>query len=221
MSLTTTATSEVTLSIDGHTVTVPGDHTIIQALWRAGYPRVKGVGCLEGVCGSCRVMLKRSGENEVLMALACQTVVEADMIVMFLEPPPPAKHHYRLSRIPNSWEVQGRFHFIFPEATHCRHCGGCNVACPRGIKVEHGVQLAAEGNYAEASDIFTDCIMCDLCMTGCPEKIAPNYVGMFARRVTTHFHTRPPNLIKRLEQIRSGTMNVKIPDGNLQRKVPS
>ncbi len=72
------------------------------------------------------------------------------------------------------------------------------------------MRLAAAGKYTEASNIFSDCIMCDLCMTGCPEQIAPNYVGLFARRVTAHFHSRPPNLIKRLEQIRNGEMQVKI-----------
>jgi hypothetical protein len=45
-------------------------------------------------------------------------------------------------------------------------------------------------------------------MTGCPEQIAPNRVGLFARRVTAYFHSRPSNLINRLEKIRRGELAI-------------
>ena len=54
--------------------------------------------------------------------------------------------------------------------------------------------------------------MCDLCMTSCPEFIEPNHVGLFARRVSAYFDTRPSNLINRLEAIRSGQMQVDTDD---------
>lgn len=200
------------LKIDGHEITASNDSSIIQALWAAGYPRIKGVGCLEGVCGSCRVMLRRDQQSGVEMALGCQTLVEDGMEVMFLDFPTPSRHSYHLEPISSSWEVQSQFHEIFPEAEHCRKCGGCNAACPKGINIQKGVKLASNGNFREAGELFTECITCDLCMTGCPENIAPNRVGLFARRATAHFHGRPPNLIHRLEQIRRGELTVSYPE---------
>lgn len=194
----------VTVTINGHEIRAPHQVSAIQALWHAGIPRVKSVGCMEGVCGSCRVLVRRAESSEVTTELGCQTLIEEGMQIIFLVFPRPTHHTYQLDRIKSSWEVQGRFHQIFHEAAKCRHCGGCNVSCPKGIKVEHGVELAVAGNFRSAGEQFAECVMCDLCMTACPELIAPNHVGLFARRVTAYFHIRPSNLINRLERLRKG-----------------
>ena len=199
---------EVNVTINGDSIRTPATLSVIQALWHAGYPRVQGVGCLEGVCGSCRVLVKRADTNNISMELGCQTLVEEQMEVMFLIFPSPPQHNYKLEKIANSWEVQTEFHQIFPEAQQCRNCHGCSTVCPKGIDVERGVALAVKGKFREAGDLFIECIMCDLCMTGCPEGISPNHVGLFARRVTAYFHTRPSNLINRLEKIRTGELTV-------------
>ncbi len=201
---------EVALIIDGVELTAPKELSVIQALWHAGIPRVKGVGCLDGVCGSCRVMLRRKGNSEVEMALGCRTLVEEGMEVMFLDFPNPPHQIYNLGQIKNSWDIQSHYKRIFPEAKSCRQCHGCVKACPKGIDVELGVKLANSGNYREAGELFIECVMCNLCMTGCPENISPNHVGLFSRRVTAYFHTRPANLIHRIEQIRTGEFKVDI-----------
>lgn len=198
----------VNVTINGKHITAPASLSAIQALWHAGYPRIKSVGCLEGVCGSCRVFVRRTGSAEVRTELACQTLIEEGMQVIFLVFPGPTHHTYQLEDIKSSWEVQGRFHEIFPEASVCRHCGGCNNSCPKGIQVERGVELATKGHFREAGDLFVECVMCDLCLTACPELIAPNHVGLFARRVTAYFHIRPSNLINRLERLRKGEFQV-------------
>lgn len=198
----------VKVVINGKEIHAPPYLSTIQALWHAGYPRVKSVGCLEGVCGSCRVLVRRGGSHEVSMELGCQTLVEEGMEVNFLVFPTPTHHTYRLDEIPSSWEVQGAFHHIFPEAEHCRHCGGCDKSCPKDIQIEKGVDLASKGRFREAGELFTECVMCNFCMTACPEFISPNHVGLFARRVTAYFHTRPSNLINRLEEIRKGELGV-------------
>ncbi|GAB6041128.1 2Fe-2S iron-sulfur cluster-binding protein [Endothiovibrio diazotrophicus] len=206
--MTEPADNLVKAIINGIEVQAPSNLSVIQALWHAGYPRVKSVGCMEGVCGSCRVLVRRAGAREVTTELGCELLVEEGMEVNFLLFPNPTHHTYQLDDIPNSWEVQDRFHHIFPEAAHCRSCGGCTTACPKGIEVERGVELAAKGKFAEAGDLFVECVMCNLCQTGCPETIAPNHVGLFARRVTAYFHIRPSNLINRLERLRRGEMQV-------------
>ena len=171
--------------------------------------------CREGVCGSCRVLVRRATSREVETALGCQTLVEEGMEVNFLVFPNPTHHTYGLEAIPNSWEVQQRFHTIFPEADHCRHCGGCDRSCPKGIQVEEGVRLASRGRFREAGELFIECVMCNFCMTACPEFIAPNHVGLFARRVTAYFHIRPSNLIRRLEEMRRGELEVRIDEADL------
>jgi len=200
----------INATINGKAISAPESLSVIQALWHSGYPRIKSVGCLEGVCGSCRVLVRRKNSQTITTELGCQVLIEEGMQVNFLAFPTPAQQHYKLENIRNSWEVQANFHSIFPEAGICRHCGGCNATCPKGIAVEKGVVLAASGRFREAGDLFIECVMCDLCQSACPENIAPNHVGIFSRRVTSHLHTRPSNLINRLEQLRKGEHEIVI-----------
>jgi ferredoxin len=198
----------ISLRINGQDISAPERLSVIQALWYAGYPRVKGVGCLQGVCGSCRVFVRRAGRKEVTTELGCELLIDEGMDVHFLSYPVAVHRKYRLEDLPSSWEVQAKFHDIFPEAAHCRHCNGCNTTCPKEIDVQRGVELAVEGRFSEAGEEFVECVMCNLCQTACPESIMPNHVALFARRVTAHFHTRPSNLINRLERMRKGELQV-------------
>ncbi|MBI1887088.1 MAG: 2Fe-2S iron-sulfur cluster binding domain-containing protein [Nitrosomonadales bacterium] len=190
----------VALTINGLAVNATEGMTLVEAAWHGGVPRVTGVGCLEGVCGSCRVMLRRG--KEVTVGLACQTFVEDGIDVIFLPPASAPQHHYELGDFKDSWDIHARFHKIFPEAARCRHCHGCDNSCPKGITAENGVALAVAGRFREAGEAFFECIMCELCDIACPELIAPAHVGLFSRRITAHFHLRPPNLIHRLEELR-------------------
>ncbi|MBF0471805.1 MAG: ferredoxin [Gammaproteobacteria bacterium] len=198
----------VSALINGHKVTAPNSMNIIQAYWHAGFPRVSGVGCLEGVCGSCRILVRRASSNEVTTALGCHTMIEEGMQVQFLSYSTPKQHYYHLTDFRDSWDVQGKFHDVFPEVSHCRSCGGCDKACPKEIEVEMGVALAAKGRFREAGELFVECVMCNLCKSSCPERIDPNHVGLFCRRVTAYFHIRPSNLINRLESIRKGEFRI-------------
>lgn len=190
----------VELLINGVTVSAKSNMTIVEAAWAGGVPRVTGVGCLEGVCGSCRIMVKRG--KDVGVALACETFVEPGIEALFLPAPAPIAHRYELTDLADGWDIQARFHKIFPEASRCRHCHGCVEACPKDIAVEEGVMLAATGRFREAGEAFFECVMCELCDSACPEQIAPSHVGLFSRRATAYFHLRPPNLIQRLEENR-------------------
>ncbi len=199
----------VNVTINGKKISAPASLSAVQAFWHAGYTRVEGIGCMEGVCGSCRVMVRRVNKKEVRMQLGCQTFIEEGMQIIFLAFPAPTHHAYQLSDMKNSWDVHSQFHKTFPETIDCRVCGGCTQSCPKDIEVQRGVELAAKGKFREAGELFIECVMCNLCMTACPEHIAPNHVGLFCRRVMAYFHLRPANLITRLEELRQGEMDVR------------
>jgi succinate dehydrogenase/fumarate reductase-like Fe-S protein len=200
----------VCLSIEGHQVEAPANCSILQAFVHAGQTLVQGVGCMgQGVCGSCRVMVRRSGEQEVKTALACETLIEDGMQVAFLDYfTASARHAYRIEDIGDSWQALRTISEIFPEAAHCRHCSGCDRACPKGLDVQRGVKLAVEGKLAASSEVFDECVMCNLCTLACPEHIRPNHLGLFVRRMIAAVTLRPANLMRRLQQIESGEMKI-------------
>ncbi|MGF6484625.1 4Fe-4S dicluster domain-containing protein [Paraburkholderia sp. JPY419] len=200
----------VRVSIEGREIQAPGNCSILQAMGHAGQTLVEGVGCMsQGVCGSCRVMVRRSGEQEVKTALACETLVEEGMQVAFLDYFTESERHlYRMEEISDSWQALGKIAEIFPEAAHCRHCSGCDRACPKGLDVQRGVNLAVEGNLPASSQVFDECVMCNLCTLACPEHIRPNHLGVFVRRMIASLSLRPANLMRRLRQIESGELKI-------------
>ncbi len=189
----------VTLTINGQAVVAHAGMTLVEAAWEGKVPQITSVGCVEGVCGSCRIMMRQG--KDVTVGLACQIFVENGIDVIFLPPAPAPRHYYDIDDFTDGWDTQARFHEIYPEASHCRECHGCDVSCPKGITVEAGVAEAAAGHFRIAGDMFLECVMCGLCDVACPELIAPSHVGLFSRRVTAHFHLRPPNLINRLAEL--------------------
>ena len=202
--------NNIKVNINGNDIDLPTSMSAIKAVWHAGYPMVHGVGCLEGVCGACKVLVRRAGGSEITTELGCQTMVEDGMQIIFLVFPTSNHHNYNLEDFKNSWDTQAQFHNVFPEAANCRHCGGCTKSCPKGIDVEHGVGLAVAGKFRESGEHFLECVMCGLCLTSCPERITPNHVGLFSRRISAYFYIRPSNLINRLEEIRKGHFEIDI-----------
>ena len=201
----------VRLSVEGRAIQAPATSSILQAFVHAGETLVEGVGCMgQGVCGSCRVMVRRAGAPEVKTELACETVVEDGMQVAFIDyfAATSARHVYRMEDIGDSWQALGKIDEVFPEAAHCRHCSGCDRACPKGLEVQRGVQLAVAGELGASSQVFDECVMCNLCTLACPEHIRPNHLGLFVRRIVASQALRPANLMLRLRQVESGEMTI-------------
>ena len=196
----------VQLSIEGRPLQAPATSSILQAMVSAGWTLVEGVGCMgQGVCGSCRVLVRRAGGSDVGTALACETLVEEGMQVAFLEYfTPAARHRYRMDELGDSWDALTRIGEVFPEAEHCRHCGGCDRACPKGLDVQRGVNQAVAGELAASSHVFDECVMCNLCTLACPEHIRPNHLGLFVRRMLASHSLRPSDLLRRLQEIERG-----------------
>ncbi|WP_207485652.1 2Fe-2S iron-sulfur cluster-binding protein [Arenibaculum pallidiluteum] len=200
----------VNLTIDGRPASVPEGTTIVLAAATAGIALTTNVGCMgQGVCGACRALVRRTGEPEVRTALACETPVEDGMQVSFLDRVAPRRPHaYSETDLVDGWTAYERVLAVFPEAVRCRHCSGCDRACPKGLEVQKGVNLAASGDIAGAAAVFDLCVMCNLCVAACPEHIAPNHLGLFARRLAAAGTQRPADLIRRLHEITSGAMTI-------------
>ncbi len=200
------------LVIDGLAVEADKNSTIIQALARSGQAMTKNVGCMgQGVCGSCRCLVRKEGERTVSTALACETPIEQGMQVSFIDYFLPAHvHYYDLDNTGDGWNWLDDTQKLFPESANCRHCGGCDVACPKNLEVQNGVAQVVSGEFSAAANTFDECVMCNLCTLACPENIRPNHLGLYARRMTTARTLRPVDLMRRLQEIDSGAMKVDI-----------
>ena len=208
-------TNPIRLTIDGRDVETAASVSILQAHARNGEALTANVGCMgQGVCGSCRCLVRREGEREVTTALACETLVEAGMQVSFIDYfHPQHVHTYDLKTVAEGWNLLDDLHTVFFQADHCRHCGGCDTACPKGLPVQAGVASAVAGDLAAVVLAFDECVMCNLCTLACPENIRPNHLGLFVRRATAAQMQRPAELLRRLRQVESGAMSIDITAG--------
>lgn len=100
-------------------------------------------------------------------------------------------------------KLAGRHYQNFPRTQHCRHYGGCNRACPKGLGVGKGVAQVVSGDFSAAALTFGQCVMCNLCSLSCPERIRSNHLGLKAACIL-----RPVDLMRRLREIDSSQMKV-------------
>ncbi|MCU0755933.1 MAG: 2Fe-2S iron-sulfur cluster-binding protein [Xanthomonadales bacterium] len=200
------------LTFDGHAIAATPGASLLQAWMAAGLPLTENVGCMgQGVCGTCRVLVRREGQRMAEAALACETRAEAGMQVAFVEHFPARRAHpYALAALGDAWAALGAVDQVFPEAKSCRHCGGCDAACPKGIAVEKAVNLAVAGQVLAAGAHFDHCVMCNLCVAACPEHIAPAHLGQFLRRMHASQHLRPSDLLLRLAEIERGQQPIDL-----------
>ncbi len=206
------APPSLALTIDGHAIEASPGASLIQAWIAAGMPLTANVGCMgQGVCGACRVLVRREGDRIATTALACETRAEAGMQVAFVDHFPARRSHaYDLRATTDSWQALASIDATFPEAKHCRHCGGCDAACPKAIEVQKAVTLAVEGRALAAGALFEHCVMCNLCVAACPEHIAPAHLGQFLRRMAASLTLRPGDLIQRLREIEEGRQPIDL-----------
>jgi ferredoxin len=203
-------TDMIRLTINGRVVRTTPGASILTAQAYQGEAMTANVGCMgQGACGSCRCLIRRAGERQVVTALACETRAEAGMEVSFIDYyHPDHVHFYDLETVAKGWNLLDELHNVFHQSDHCRHCGGCDRACPKGLPVQSGVAAAVKGNLAEVVRIFDECVMCNLCTLACPENIRPNHLGLFIRRAVAAETQRPRDLIQRLREIESEAMSV-------------
>lgn len=191
----------VSLQIDQTVCAVPQGITAIQALWYAGQRPIRGIGCLGGSCGACVFSYHVGNDPAPKSGLACQTLVEEGMRFTFAPQPATTGAAYRLEELQPTAEQLNRF---YPEARRCTNCMACNWVCPQGIDARAMVRRSTAGDFRDAAERYTTCIMCGLCQTVCDVGIAPQRVGLFAHRAVARAFPPPLALLSRLEEIRSG-----------------
>jgi Fe-S oxidoreductase len=184
---------------------VPHGITAVQALWYAGERPVKGIGCLGGSCGACVFSYRVGDDPTIKTGLACQTLVEEGMQYTFPPQPSPLLMKpgasYTLQDLQPAKEQLATF---YPEARRCTNCMACNWVCPQGIDARAMVRRSTSGDFNDAAERYTTCIMCGLCATVCDVGIAPQRVGLFAHRAVARSQPVPAALSARLEEIRTG-----------------
>jgi Fe-S oxidoreductase len=192
----------INIEIQGKSCQVPEGITVVQALWYTGHELVKGIGCLGGVCGACTFTYRRKGDPGVKTGLACQTLVEEGMGFSSPVSLTITRTKYRFQEIDDPKASLLKY---YPETRRCTHCNACTLACPQGIDVRACVLKSLSGEFAAVSDMFYSCVMCGLCTVVCDVGIRPNLVALYARRSEgAHLIPRPENLLKRLQEMKSG-----------------
>lgn len=170
----------VRIYIMGRQYHVPSNLTIMSAMEYAGYKLVRGVGCRNGYCGACATLYRIKGDIELKTALACQKLVEADMIIVLTPFIPTEKPRYDLKELkPLISTVLG----YYPEISRCICCNSCTKACPQELNVMDFIQAVLRGDFKRVVELSFDCLECGLCTLRCPAGITHYLVARLVRRV--------------------------------------
>lgn len=181
---------------------VPSNLTIMTAMEYAGYQLVRGVGCRNGFCGACATIYRIKGQQELKMALACQTQVENNMYVATLPFFPLVKQVYDINKVKPEQQLMMQ---LYLEIYACVGCNACTKACTQGLNVMQYIAYAQRGDFKACADLSFDCVMCGVCSSRCPAGISHPQVAMLARRLNGKYLTpQAQHLLDRVKEISEG-----------------
>ncbi len=193
----------IPIYIMGKEYMVPETITIMKAIEYAGYKYIRGCGCRGGICGACATFYRFIGDYRLRTGLACQTVVEPDMIIVQLPFFPANRPSYTLDNIEG--DLHAELRRLYPEVFKCVGCGTCTRTCPMDIDVMDYVALMKRGDLKGAALKSFDCVMCGLCASRCPAQISQFTAAMFVRRLYgKYILPKAEHLKKRVEEVKSG-----------------
>lgn len=193
----------VEVELHGARHTVPAGVTVLMALWYAGFDTVHGAGCLGGACGACTISYRLPDSPATRTGLGCQTVVQDGMAVTLLPVEPPAKPRYRMAEIADPAEA---LFTIYPETRRCTNCDACTHVCPVAIPVRQTVRQMMNKQFAPVAPAFDECVMCGLCALVCEVNIAPNLLGVYARKAVAKAAPGPPELVRGMAAVTEGRL---------------
>jgi succinate dehydrogenase/fumarate reductase-like Fe-S protein len=187
---------------------VPERMTIMKAIEWAGYRLVRGVGCRAGFCGACATVYRLKGDHKLYFDLACQTVVQPEMILAQIPFFPGPRAAYDIAALKAAPET---LYQVYPEVLRCLACGTCTKACPQDLDVMDYMASAMRGDIAAVANKSFDCIMCGLCTARCPVGEVQYNVAILARRLYGKYLAPPSrHLSERLAEIESGAFTAAL-----------
>ncbi len=194
---------KIPVYIMGKEYLIPETLTILKAIEYAGYKYTRGCGCRGGICGACAVYYRIKGSYKLKSGLACQTVIEPDMILAQLPFFPVNRPDYKMDVFKE--DAHAAFRKIYPEVFKCVGCGTCTRVCPMDIDVMDYIALMKRGELKKAAEKSFDCVMCGLCASRCPAQISQFMAAMLVRRINGRYLTpRAEHLKKRKKEVKSG-----------------
>jgi ferredoxin len=195
---------------------VPASLTIMKAFEYAGYRLIRGVGCRGGFCGACGTVYRLEGDpciesyrdNRLYYALACQTVVQAGMVLTQIPFFPAPRARYDVATLEPTGD---QLLACYPDLLTCLGCNTCTKTCPQELEVMAYMADALRGDLGAVAEKSFDCIMCGLCTTRCPAELAPPNVAILARRLYGRYLApRSAHLQQRIEEIKQGQFDAEI-----------
>ncbi len=198
----------VQIKLAGVAYQVPEGVTLLMACWYAGIDLVKGAGCLGGVCGACTATCKVPDKANPWAApktvLGCQTTVEEGMEIILSPLDWPQKPTYKMAELDDPAEA---LFTIYPETRRCTNCDACTMVCPQDIPVRAAMRKMMNKQFDEVAPAFDECVMCGFCTMVCEVAIAPNLLGIYARKAVTKDHPTPVELQAAQTTVESGVLN--------------
>jgi ferredoxin len=173
-------TKMVPVYIMGKKYILPETLTIQKAIEFAGYQYTRACGCRGGICGACPTVWRVMGDYQLHFGLACQTVIEEDMVLAQLPFFPANRADYKLEELEANVATLTT---LYPEILKCVGCNTCTRACPMDIEVMNYINFAMRGDVARAARQSFDCIQCGMCSARCPAQIAHMHVAQLCRRL--------------------------------------
>ena len=169
---------KIEITVNSELIEADDGQTVMDAMIAAGINVIGHIGCKGGVCGACACLVKRT-DGKVKASLACRTVAEDKMTVLFPESKAiPVK--YDFDKLTTCGKQIAE---LYPEIYNCVNCGKCTENCVRGIDVRKMIENAKYGDLEKIAEMSFDCIACGACSFNCPAKINHAEVGLLARRL--------------------------------------
>ena len=198
----------IDIYILGQRYEVPEELTILKAFEWSGFRLTRGVGCRGGFCGACSTVYRIKGDYRLRYALACQTVVQPEMVLGQIPFFPAQRPAYHLEALKPQGET---ILDLYPEILRCFGCNTCTKACPQELDVLSYMSAALRGDLHALADLSFDCIMCGLCVARCPAELVPPNVALLGRRLYGKYLAPPAeHLSQRVQQIEGGAFQVEV-----------
>lgn len=189
---------------------VPEGLTIMTALEYCGYNLIRSCGCREGFCGACATIYNFINDPTIRYALACQTVVQQNMVITQVPFFPAAEALYNVEDLEPE-EGENKLTELYPDILTCFGCNNCTKSCPQDLEVMEFMSDAIRGSYEKVYEKSFDCLMCGLCAARCPQGLQPYNIALAARRLRgAHIAPKSQHNLDRVKEVQEGKFDAEL-----------